>query len=106
MENWRTYKKILLPDIPNLHDIKVYEDKADGYKTLKEVLTDSKWDRKAVVDEVKKANIRGRGGAGFNAGLKWSFKPTPKNPIKADASVVPLASISVIALSLFGIELI
>ena len=34
-----------------------------------------KWDRKAVVDEVKKANIRGRGGAGFNAGLKWSFMP-------------------------------
>jgi len=29
----------------------------------------------AVLDEVKKANLRGRGGAGFPAGLKWGFVP-------------------------------
>jgi NADH-quinone oxidoreductase subunit F len=29
----------------------------------------------AVLEEVKKANLRGRGGAGFPAGLKWSFVP-------------------------------
>lgn len=33
---------------------------------------------KDVVGEVKSANIRGRGGAGFNAGLKWSFMPPKK----------------------------
>ena len=31
--------------------------------------------RDAIVDEVKKSDLRGRGGAGFPAGLKWSFMP-------------------------------
>ncbi len=73
--DWKNYNKLILPDIPNLHDIAVYEKEYNGYETLRKVLTDKKWDRKSVVDEVKKANIRGRGGAGFNAGLKWSFMP-------------------------------
>lgn len=80
MENWRSYEKVLLPDIPNLHQIDVYE-KNGGYKALKSVLKDKKWDRKSVVDEVKAANIRGRGGAGFNAGLKWSFMPPKKEGV-------------------------
>ncbi|HEY0711846.1 MAG TPA: NADH-quinone oxidoreductase subunit F [Polyangia bacterium] len=29
----------------------------------------------AIVDEVKKSNLRGRGGAGFSTGMKWSFVP-------------------------------
>ena len=29
----------------------------------------------AIVDEVKKSNLRGRGGAGFPTGMKWSFIP-------------------------------
>src|SRR5688572_10059119 len=29
----------------------------------------------AIVDEVKKSNLRGRGGAGFPTGLKWTFIP-------------------------------
>ena len=33
--------------------------------------------REQVVDEAKKANIRGRGGAGFPMGVKWSFMPKP-----------------------------
>ena len=28
-----------------------------------------------IVDEIKKSELRGRGGAGFPAGLKWSFMP-------------------------------
>ncbi len=80
MENWREYKKLILPDTPNLHKIDVYE-KEGGYKTLEKVLTESKWDPKSVIDEVKKANIRGRGGAGFNAGLKWSFMPPKKEGV-------------------------
>ena len=31
--------------------------------------------REQVIDEVKKAHIRGRGGAGFDCGTKWSFMP-------------------------------
>jgi NADH-quinone oxidoreductase subunit F len=31
----------------------------------------------AVIEEVKKAHIRGRGGAGFDCGTKWSFMPKP-----------------------------
>lgn len=74
MSDWRSYQKVVLPDIPNLHDIEVYE-KNDGYSGWKKALLQDEWDPKAVVNEVKSANIRGRGGAGFNAGLKWSFMP-------------------------------
>lgn len=74
--DWRNYTPVLIPDIKNLDQIDVYRDNG-GYQALKAVLTDSeKWpDRKSVIEEVKAANIRGRGGAGFNAGLKWSFMP-------------------------------
>jgi NADH-quinone oxidoreductase subunit F len=74
MLNWREYNKLLLPDIPGLNKIDVYQ-KHGGYEMLRQVLTGDSWTRKKVVDEVKAANIRGRGGAGFNAGLKWSFMP-------------------------------
>jgi len=46
----------------------------DGYKAWRRVLEE----RPAptdVIDEVKKSGLRGRGGAGFPAGLKWSFMP-------------------------------
>lgn len=76
--DWRNYQKVILPDIPNLNQIEVYQQHG-GYEALRQVLTDSKWTQKAVIDTVKAANIRGRGGAGFNAGLKWSFMP-PKKP--------------------------
>lgn len=81
MESWRTYSKVLLPDIPDFHKIEVYESQGGGYKAWKDILTSGKWNPKAVVEEVKKANIRGRGGAGFNAGLKWSFMPPKKEGV-------------------------
>jgi NADH-quinone oxidoreductase subunit F len=52
--------------------IGVYE-REGGYQTAKNVLTTMT--REQVVDEAKKANIRGRGGAGFPMGVKWSFMP-------------------------------
>ena len=74
--DWKDFEPVLIPDIPDLDQIKNYE-KNDGYTALKSVFADKdKWpDSKSVINEVKEANIRGRGGAGFNAGLKWSFMP-------------------------------
>jgi len=43
-----------------------------GYEALRRVLTMAPGD---VVEEVKKAVLRGRGGAGFPAGVKWGFLP-------------------------------
>jgi NADH-quinone oxidoreductase subunit F len=57
--------------IPNSAAIDVYL-KHDGYKALKKALEMEPDD---VINEVKKSNLRGRGGAGFNAGMKWSFVP-------------------------------
>jgi NADH-quinone oxidoreductase subunit F len=37
--------------------------------------------RDSIVDEMKKAGLRGRGGAGFSAGLKWSFMPKGDGPL-------------------------
>jgi len=44
-----------------------------GYKAAEKALTTMTGEQ--VVDEVKKSNLRGRGGAGFPTGMKWSFMP-------------------------------
>ena len=50
-----------------------------GYESLKKAVTSMS--QVDVINEVKAANIRGRGGAGFPAGLKWSFtQPSPIAP--------------------------
>ncbi len=69
-------EKLILPDIPNLHQIDVYEQHG-GYSALRKVLAMKPED---VTDEVKKSNLRGRGGACFPTGLKWTFMP--KNSTK------------------------
>ncbi len=76
--DWRNYERVLLPPIRDLHKLDVYE-KNGGYKALRSVLTESRWDPKSVTDEVKASGLRGRGGAGFTTGLKWSFMP-PVDP--------------------------
>ena len=48
--------------------------KIGGYKAWKEIL-DEKIDPLTIIDEIKKSGLRGRGGAGFPTGLKWSFMP-------------------------------
>ncbi len=46
---------------------------AGGYQGLEKARSMTRTD---LINEVKKANLRGRGGAGFNCGMKWSFVPT------------------------------
>jgi NADH-quinone oxidoreductase subunit F len=46
----------------------------DGYKALRKILAE-RIAPEAVVAEIKKSGLRGRGGAGFPTGLKWSFMP-------------------------------
>jgi NADH-quinone oxidoreductase subunit F len=57
-ENWR---------------LKDYESR-DGYAALKKILKEN-LKPEDVIAEVKKSALRGRGGAGFPTGLKWSFMP-------------------------------
>jgi NADH-quinone oxidoreductase subunit F len=58
-----------------------------GYRALEKALG---MDPAAIVDEVKRSNLRGRGGAGFATGLKWTFLPRDVRPrylaINADES--------------------
>jgi len=64
-------EKILLPDIKDFHLIDVYESNG-GYSAAKKAFTQTSDE---IIDQVKKSGLRGRGGAAFLAGLKWSFMP-------------------------------
>src|SRR5215469_9520822 len=58
-------------------DLRAYEQ-AGGYQAIRKVLHGG-MTAKAVTSEVKEANLRGRGGAGFPTGVKWSFVPLGKD---------------------------
>jgi NADH-quinone oxidoreductase subunit F len=64
-------EKILLPEIQNLHEIETYIQNG-GYEAVKKAFQKSPDE---IIDEVKKSGLRGRGGACFFTGLKWSFMP-------------------------------
>jgi NADH-quinone oxidoreductase subunit F len=70
-ENLTHWDKVILPGIPNLHTIDIYLANG-GYKALKKALG---MKPEEVTDQVKKSNLRGRGGACFPTGLKWTFMP-------------------------------
>ncbi|MBI1955848.1 MAG: NADH-quinone oxidoreductase subunit NuoF [Acidobacteria bacterium] len=59
-------------DLPNSASIDTYLAH-DGYRALEKALRQMTPDE--VIDQVKQSNLRGRGGAGFPAGMKWSFVP-------------------------------
>jgi NADH-quinone oxidoreductase subunit F len=61
----------ILPTIPDYHRIEVYESHG-GYEMSRKALG---MKPEEVTDEVKKSNLRGRGGACFPTGLKWTFMP-------------------------------
>jgi len=48
--------------------------KVDGYQALEKIFRD-RVSPETVIEEVKASGLRGRGGAGFPTGLKWSFMP-------------------------------
>ena len=48
--------------------------KVGGYEAWKKIIRE-KIPPKKIIDEVKTSGLRGRGGAGFPTGLKWSFMP-------------------------------
>ncbi len=68
--------KLLLNKI-NVPGIKTYEvyRREGGYTSVEKAL---KMDIADVVEEVKKSGLRGRGGAGFPTGMKWSFIAKPE----------------------------
>ncbi len=45
-----------------------------GYQAWEKILA-GEWTQEQIIDEVKRAGLRGRGGAGFPTGVKWSFMP-------------------------------
>lgn len=64
--------------LENPASLKTYES-IGGYKVWRKILKE-KMDRKAIIEEVKTSVLRGRGGAGFPTGLKWSFMADAPGP--------------------------
>lgn len=53
---------------------------SEGYTAFEKALIEM--DSNSIIEEVKKANLRGRGGAGFPAGIKWSYAKRTAGAIK------------------------
>jgi NADH-quinone oxidoreductase subunit F len=62
-------------EVPGIEGIEVYV-KNGGYAALEK--EHKKMSPEEVVEEVKKSGLRGRGGAGFPTGMKWSFLAKPE----------------------------
>ena len=70
-------RKLLLEKagVPGIRGYEVYR-RENGYQSVEKALKQMTPDQ--VTDEVKKSGLRGRGGAGFPAGMKWSFIAKPE----------------------------
>jgi NADH-quinone oxidoreductase subunit F len=71
IERLNSWKPMIIPDDRDLCKIDNYLAHG-GYKAFKKAL---EMKPEEVIDEVKRSNLRGRGGACFPTGLKWSFMP-------------------------------
>lgn len=60
-------------DKDNCYSLEVYEA-SGGYSTWRKILK-GEYTPEQIIDELKTSGLRGRGGAGFPTGLKWSFMP-------------------------------
>lgn len=69
-------KKLLLKNdnVPGIRNYDVYR-KNGGYSSVEKAVKNMT--PEAVTEEVKKSGLRGRGGAGFPTGMKWSFLAKP-----------------------------
>jgi NADH-quinone oxidoreductase subunit F len=70
-------RKLLLENahVPGIETFEVYR-KCGGYRSVEKALKTMSPDQ--VLEEVKKSGLRGRGGAGFPTGMKWSFLAKPE----------------------------
>jgi NADH-quinone oxidoreductase subunit F len=70
-------RKLLLEKahVPGIRTYDVYR-REGGYRSVEKALKTMSPDQ--VTEEVKKSGLRGRGGAGFPAGMKWSFLAKPE----------------------------
>lgn len=59
--------------------------KAGDFEGISEMIQKG---RKEIVDQVKASGLRGRGGAGFSTGMKWSFVPNPETSGKPHYLIV------------------
>ncbi|MBK1641705.1 NADH-quinone oxidoreductase subunit F [Chromatium okenii] len=71
-QNTVCFRNAHLDDVVR-HTLATYRS-LGGYAQWERILSE-KIDPNHLIDEVKKSNLRGRGGAGFPTGLKWSFMP-------------------------------
>jgi NADH-quinone oxidoreductase subunit F len=62
-------------DVPGIEKFEVYR-REGGYAAVEKAI--KKMTPEEIVEEVKKAGVRGRGGAGFPMGMKWSFLAKPE----------------------------
>ena len=69
-------RKLLLEHdhVPGIASYSVYKEKG-GYRSVEKAL--KQMTAESIVEEVKKSGLRGRGGAGFPTGMKWSFLAKP-----------------------------
>lgn len=89
------YEPVLLRNVgkEGSQTLEVYKS-SGGYQAAEKALKTMTPDE--VIEEVKRANLRGRGGAGFPAGVKWSFLPKDRTVtylcVNADESEPPTFS--------------
>ena len=74
-------KRIVLRNCGLINPELIEEYEAEGgYQALRKALFDMQ--RSDIIGEIKRSGLRGRGGAGFPTGLKWSFAAANKSDVK------------------------